>query len=47
MQESEEKTHGEVLERIGGYSWFQVYATLILIPIKISGDLIVNIVAFY
>ena len=48
-QEDEEieKTHIEVMQEIGGYSWFAFYATLILIPAKISGDLIVNIVPFY
>ena len=45
--EDEEKSHNEVLELLGGYSWFGFAATMILIPAKVSGDLIVNIVAFY
>jgi len=36
-----------VLESIGGYSWLAFIATMTLIPGKVSGDLIVNIAAFY
>ena len=43
----EEMTHEEVLDGIGGFSWLALRATLFLIPAKVSGDLIVNIAAFY
>ena len=42
-----EKSHDEVLKKSGGYSWLALRATSILIPAKVSGDLIVNIAAFY
>ena len=41
------RSHDEVLDEIGGYSWLALFATMILIPAKVSGDLIVNIGAFY
>ena len=40
-------THEEVINGIGGFSWLALRATLFLIPAKVSGDLIVNIAAFY
>ena len=45
--DQEEKTHDFVLRQTGGYSWLALRATFILIPAKVSGDLIVNIAAFY
>ena len=42
-----QKTHDEVLTEIGGFSRLALRACLILIPAKVSGDLIVNLAAFY
>ena len=44
---SPSKTHDEVLTEIGGFGRFGLRACLILIPLKVSGDLVVNLAAFY
>ena len=41
------KSHEEVLTEIGGFSRLAFRACLILIPAKLSGDLIVILAAFY
>jgi len=41
------KTHEEGLMEIGGFSRLAFRAIFILIPAKFSGDLIINLAAFY
>ena len=45
--ENEEKSHDEVLIEAGGFNWLAFRACIILISAKVSGDFIVNLLAFY